>query len=191
VSFLQSVSAYWQPLLHALDSNATDCAASISTASSIDDKGTLPASGSELNGRQAQFLKIRKLAKRVGPDNFRLAMTAGSEFCSPLLDTRAWDSKGKGYTRQQVLKSCACQQDRFLERNVGIGEKALQLFVCQFMQSQKIRSRHCNDPHSVVTEVANALSYVGETIVPPCRSPRILDLPRVDVAGIVPSGDQD
>jgi len=69
------------------------------------------------------------MAERVGPDNFRLAMTAGSEFCSPLLDTRVWDSKGKGYTRQQVLKSCACQQDRFLERNLGSGEKALQLFT--------------------------------------------------------------
>ena len=64
------------------------------------------------------------MAERVGPDNLRLAMTAGSEFCSPLLDTRVRDSKGQGYRRQQVLKPCACQQARFLERNLGIGEKA-------------------------------------------------------------------
>lgn len=56
-------------------------------------------------------------AERVGPDHLRLTTTAGSEFCSPLLDTRVWDSKGQGYRRQQVLKPCACQQARFLERN--------------------------------------------------------------------------
>ena len=64
----------------------------------------------------------------MGPDNLRLAMTAGSEFGSLILDTRVRDSKGQSYRRQQVLKACVSQQTRFLERNLGVGENALQLF---------------------------------------------------------------
>jgi len=59
----------------------------------------------------------------VGKETLRLATTAGSEVCSLLLESLAWDSKGQSYRRQQVLKSCDCQQAVFLERNLGIGEK--------------------------------------------------------------------
>src|ERR1039458_7995034 len=65
------------------------------------------------------------MAERVGKETVRLATTAGSEFCRLVLEPRAWDSKDRSYRRQQGLKSCDCQQDRFLERNLGIGEQAL------------------------------------------------------------------
>src|ERR1019366_2216479 len=65
------------------------------------------------------------MAERVGKETVRLATTAGSEFCRLLLEPRAWDSKDRSYSRQQVLTSCDCQQAGFLERNLGIGEKAL------------------------------------------------------------------
>jgi len=92
------------------------------------------------------------VAERVGKETLRLATTAGSEFCSLILESHAWDSKGQSYRRQQVLKSCDCQQAGFLERNLGIGEKAFDSY------SQRKDLPSTRSPDEVEAESRNCTS---------------------------------